>query len=55
MEELLEEAEDIPDDPLNPLMALLSRAISDYESWDKELSAFINEAESMAMDDLMNR
>ena len=55
MEELLEEAEDTPDDPLNPLIELVSRAIADYESRDKELSAFINEAESMPMDTVMNR
>ena len=55
MEELLEEAEDTPDDPLNPLIELLSRAIADYESWDKELSAFIKETESMPMDTAINR
>ena len=55
VEELLEEAEDTPDDPLNPLIELLSRAIADYESRDKELSAFIKEAESMPMDTEINR
>ena len=55
VEELLEEAEDISDDPLNPLIELLSRAIADYESRDKELSAFINKAESIPMDTVMNR
>ena len=55
VEELLEEAEDTPDDPLNPLIELLSRALADYESRDKELSAFINEAELMPMDTVMNR
>ncbi len=50
LEELLEETEDSPDDPLNPLIELLSRAIADYESRDKELMAFIKEAESISTD-----
>jgi len=40
IENLLEEAEDSPDDPLNAVIDLLSRAIEAYENRDEELVAF---------------
>jgi HTH-type transcriptional regulator/antitoxin HigA len=40
IENLLEEAEDSPDDPLNAVIEMLSRAIEVYENQDDELAAF---------------
>ena len=40
VESLLEEAKDSPDDPLNAVIEMLSRAIETYENKDKELAAF---------------
>lgn len=46
VENLLEEAEDSPDDPLNAVIEMLSHAIEAYEKEDEELAAF----EKQAMD-----
>ena len=46
VENLLEEAEDSPDDPLNAVIEMLSHAIEAYEKEDGELTAF----EKQAMD-----
>jgi len=46
VENLLEEAEDSPDDPLNAVIEMLSHAIEAYENEDEELTAF----EKRAMD-----
>nr|WP_298380816.1 transcriptional regulator [uncultured Halomonas sp.] len=46
IENLLEEAEDSPDDPINAVIDLLGRAIEIYENRDEELAAF----ESSAME-----
>ena len=40
VENLLEEAEDSPDDPLNAVFEMLSHAIGVYENKDKDLAAF---------------
>lgn len=40
IESFLEEAEDSPDDPLNAVIELLSRAIESYENKNIELTAF---------------
>jgi HTH-type transcriptional regulator/antitoxin HigA len=40
IENLLEEAEDSPDDPLNAVIEMLSRAIEAYENEDDVLAAF---------------
>ena len=50
LEEALETANDTLDDPLNPLIDMLSHAIEIYESRDKELMAFVAEAEGMSAD-----
>jgi HTH-type transcriptional regulator / antitoxin HigA len=41
---LLETASDTLDDPLNPLIEMISNAIATYEAQDKELALFIEEA-----------
>jgi HTH-type transcriptional regulator/antitoxin HigA len=46
VENLLEEAEDSPTDPLNAVIEMLSNAIEAYENEDEELTAF----EKQAMD-----
>ena len=46
IEELLEEADDSPDDPLNAVIEMLSRAVELYENKDRDLVAF----EKRAMD-----
>jgi len=46
VENLLEEAEDSQDDPLNAVIEMLSHAIEAYENEDEELTAF----EKRAMD-----
>ena len=46
VENLLEEAEDSPNDPLNAVIEMLSNAIEAYENEDEELTAF----EKQAMD-----
>jgi len=40
IENLLEEAEESPDDPLNAVIEMLSHAIEAYENQDDELAAF---------------
>ena len=50
LEATLESAEDTPNDPLNPLIELLSQSIETYESQNSELTAFVDEAESMPTD-----
>ena len=40
IENLLEEAADSPDDPLNAVIELLGRAIESYENRNEELAAF---------------
>lgn len=50
LEQVLESASDTLDDPMNPLIDMLSHAIERYESQDEELVAFIEEAESLPAD-----
>lgn len=40
VENLLEEAKDSPDDPLNAIIEMLGHAIEAYENKDKDLAAF---------------
>jgi HTH-type transcriptional regulator/antitoxin HigA len=40
IEELLDETQDTPDDPLNAIIGMLSQAIEAYENEDEELAAF---------------
>lgn len=40
IESLLEDAADSPDDPINAVIDVLSRAITTYEDQDQELAAF---------------
>ena len=47
---VMEEAEDSANDPMNPLIDMLSHAIEVYESQDDEIMGFVNEAESMPKD-----
>ena len=44
VENLLEEAEDSPNDPLNAVIEMLSNAIEAYENEDEELTAFEKQA-----------
>jgi len=50
LETVLESANDTLDDPLNPLIDLLSHAIERYESQDQALLAFITESEGITTD-----
>ena len=50
LEYILESATDTKDDPLNPLIELISHAIEQYEAEDDELVAFVEEAESVPTD-----
>lgn len=50
LEETLEAASDKVDDPFNPLIDMLSRAIEKYESQDDELMVFVAEADGMPVD-----
>ncbi len=50
LEQVLESASDTLDDPLNPLIEMLSQAIARYESRDEELVAFIAEADAVPAD-----
>lgn len=50
LEQVLESASDIQDDPMNPLIDMLSHAIERYESQDEGLMAFISKAESLPAD-----
>ena len=50
IEELMTESEDSADDPLGPMIDILARAISDYESRDPEIVAFEKEAREIPAD-----
>ncbi len=50
LEQVLESVSDTLDDPLNPLIEMLSQAIARYESRDEELVAFIAEADAVPVD-----
>jgi len=50
LECVLEFASDTLDDPLNPLIDMLSQAIERYESRSDPLMAFVDEAESIPVD-----
>jgi len=50
LEQALESANDKLDDPMNPLIDMLSHAIEKYESGDKELMAFVVESEGIPAD-----
>lgn len=50
LEEILEEASDTVNDPLNPLIELLSQAIAAYEAQGSDLKVFLEEAESAPTD-----
>jgi len=50
LEQVLESASDTLDDPMNPLIDMLSHAVERYESQDEELVAFIEKAESLPAD-----
>ena len=50
LEELLESAEDTVDEPLNPLIDLISNAIEVYEAQDDELMEFVASAEDVPVD-----
>lgn len=55
LEDILESAEDTRDDPLNPLIELISHAIEVYESQDDELLNFLEQAESLPTDTVLLR
>ena len=50
LEEDLESATDSLDDPLNPLIDMLSHAIEKYEARDDELTAFVSAAGDLPAD-----
>ena len=50
LESVLESAGDTRDDPLNPLIDMLSQAIERYESRNESVAAFDEEAESLPVD-----
>ncbi len=50
LEQVMETAIDTPDDPMNPLIDMLSHAIERYEAQDDELSTFIETAEATPVD-----
>lgn len=50
LKQVLETATDTPDDPMNPLIDMLSQAIERYELKDSELAAFVKEADSIPND-----
>lgn len=55
LEELMESATDDTDEPLNPLIDLLSTAIGHYEATDDDLVRFLQEAEDYPKDIAMLR
>ena len=55
VENLLEEADDSPEDPINAVIEMLSRAIERYEDQDKELVAFESHAMGLPADLAMLR
>ena len=50
LESVLESAGDTLDDPLNPLIDMLSQAVERYESRNESVAAFDEEAESLPVD-----
>ena len=50
LEKILETTNDSVDEPLNPLIDMLSNAIERYENKDEELMAFVAEAEGLPAD-----
>ena len=50
IENALEASEDTVNDPLNPLIDMLSQAIEAYENQSSELTAFIQEANDLPAD-----
>lgn len=50
LEHILESASDTQDDPLNPLIDMLSHAIEEYEYKDKELMDFVSESNKLPAD-----
>jgi HTH-type transcriptional regulator/antitoxin HigA len=50
LEHILESASDTRDDPLNPLIDMLSHAIEEYEYKDKELMDFVSESNKLPAD-----
>lgn len=50
IEAFLEQAEDTLDDPLNPIINMLSQSIEDYEKLDPALTAFEEEAQQLPSD-----
>ena len=49
VENLLEEAEDSPDDPLNAIIEMLSQAIKAYENKDEELVRAMDQPADLTM------
>ena len=50
LESLLESSQDSKDDPMNPLIDLISKAIERYESADETLKTFVEEADDIPKD-----
>ncbi len=50
LEQVLKCADDSEDDPLNPLIDVLSNAIAKYEAKDEALMAFVKEAQAIPAD-----
>lgn len=50
LEQVLESASDTLDDPLNPLIDMLSQAVERYESRDEALVSFVEEAGGIPAD-----
>lgn len=50
LEQVFECADDSEDDPLNPLIDVLSNAIAKYEAKDEALMAFVKEAQAIPAD-----
>ncbi|WP_432473620.1 helix-turn-helix domain-containing protein [Amphritea sp. HPY] len=50
LEQVLESSGDTLNDPMNPLIDMLSHAIERYEAQDEELIAFVAEAEAIPAD-----
>jgi len=50
IEDLMQEAEDTLDEPLNPVIEMLSQAIETYENQDDDIVTFEKEAELLAND-----
>ena len=50
LQNILESAQDTEDEPLNPLIELISHAIEVYESKDDELMVFLKQAEAVPTD-----